>query len=96
MLGVPTVLTPLAASGLALTMVGAAVTHLRRGEAPIVAVNPVLLGLAVGGAIERFGPHGLSADGDGIGSPMSSRAAGRLKREGRREGRSLPCRASCC
>ena len=40
-------LVPWAATGLALVMVGAAVTHLRRGEAPQVAVNAVLLALAV-------------------------------------------------
>ena len=46
-LGVAPWLTPLAALGLALTMVGAALTHLRRGEVPNVAMNAVLLGLAL-------------------------------------------------
>lgn len=46
-LGVAPWLAPLAALGLALTMVGAAVTHLRRGEGPNVAVNAVLLALAL-------------------------------------------------
>src|SRR6478672_3109669 len=39
---VATVLVPLAALGLVLMMVGAAVTHVRRGETPNVAVNAVL------------------------------------------------------
>ncbi|MFJ1811122.1 MULTISPECIES: DoxX family protein [unclassified Streptomyces] len=50
-------LVPLAASGLALTMFGAAVTHSRRGEAQSVVVNVVLLALAVFVAWGRFGPH---------------------------------------
>jgi uncharacterized membrane protein YphA (DoxX/SURF4 family) len=41
--GVAVILTPLAAVGLVLVMVGATVTHLRRGELPNVAVNIVLL-----------------------------------------------------
>ena len=40
-------LTPLAAVGLVLTMVGAALTHIRRGEWPNVAANVVLLILAL-------------------------------------------------
>ncbi len=44
LLGVAPWLTPLAAVGLALTMIGAAVVHIRRGE-PIV-VNIILLALA--------------------------------------------------
>lgn len=51
------VLVPLAATGLALTMVGATVTHSRRGEAQSVVVNVVLLALAVFLAWGRFGPH---------------------------------------
>jgi hypothetical protein len=39
-------LTPLAALGLALTMIGAMLTHLRRKELPMIAVNFVLLALA--------------------------------------------------
>lgn len=50
-------LVPWAATGLALVMIGAAVTHLRRGEAPLVAVNVVLLALAVFVAWGRFGPY---------------------------------------
>lgn len=48
------VLTPLAATGLALLQVGAMVTHLRRGEAKVLPVNVVLLGLAVFVAVGRF------------------------------------------
>ncbi|MGP4047729.1 DoxX family protein [Streptomyces sp. 2A115] len=50
-------LVPLAASGLALTMFGAAMTHSRRGEAQSVVVNVVLLALTVFVAWGRFGPH---------------------------------------
>lgn len=52
-----TVLVPLAASGLVLLMVGAAVAHLRRGEYPNIAANVVLGGLALLVAIERFGAY---------------------------------------
>ncbi|MEU0196140.1 DoxX family protein [Streptomyces afghaniensis] len=51
------ILVPLAASGLALTMLGAAITHSRRGELQSVVVNVVLLALAVFVAWGRFGPH---------------------------------------
>lgn len=39
-------LTPLAAAGLALIMIGAALTHLRRGEKQSIVINIVLLLLA--------------------------------------------------
>ena len=39
-------LTPLAALGLVLTMIGAALTHLRRAEYGLIAVNALLLILA--------------------------------------------------
>lgn len=55
--GIATWLVPAAAIGLALLMVGAAITHLRRQEYPTVAVNIVLLLLAVFVAVERLGPH---------------------------------------
>ncbi|BAJ31775.1 MULTISPECIES: DoxX family protein [Kitasatospora] len=55
--GIATVLVPLAATGLAVTMVGAAVVHLRRGEAKSLPVNLVLLALAVLVAWGRFGPY---------------------------------------
>lgn len=57
--GVATVLVPLAAVGLALLMVGAAVTHRRRGELPMVGINAALLLLAVVVAGARFGPYPL-------------------------------------
>jgi len=47
-------LTPLAGVGLALTMVGAALLHVRRGEYPNIIVNVVLFGLAVFVAYGRF------------------------------------------
>lgn len=55
--GIAPVLTPLAAVGLAVVMVGAIVTHGRRGETPMIAVNAVLLALAVFVAWGRFGPY---------------------------------------
>lgn len=51
------VLTAWAATGLAVTMAGAAVVHLRRKEHPQIAVNAVLLLLAAFVAWGRFGPH---------------------------------------
>jgi uncharacterized membrane protein YphA (DoxX/SURF4 family) len=54
---VATFLTPLAAVGLVLLMVGAAATHIRRRETQAVAVNAVLLILALVVAIGRFGPY---------------------------------------
>lgn len=55
--GIAPILTPLAAVGLAITMLGAAVTHLRRKEPPAVAVNAVLLMLIAFTAWSRFGPY---------------------------------------
>ena len=52
--GILSWLTPLAALGLALTMVGAALTHLRRKEYGNIAVNAVLLVLAAFVAYGRF------------------------------------------
>lgn len=52
--GVAPVLVPLAALGLALTMVGAAVVHLRRGEQQMVVVNAVLLVFALVVVVGRF------------------------------------------
>lgn len=54
-LDIAPVLTPLAASGLALTMVLAAVTHARRKEYSMIGINVVLGGLALFVAIMRFG-----------------------------------------
>ncbi|MDT5259780.1 MAG: hypothetical protein QOD10_4860 [Mycobacterium sp.] len=53
------ILVPLAAVGLALVMAGAAVVHARRKEWPFIAVNAVLLALAVIVAWGRFGPYPL-------------------------------------
>jgi uncharacterized membrane protein YphA (DoxX/SURF4 family) len=50
-------LVPLAAVGLALVMVGAVVVHVRRKEPMNVAVNVVLIALAVFVAWGRFGPY---------------------------------------
>lgn len=55
--GVAPVLVPLAAVGLGLTMVGAAITHARRGETQMVVGNLVLLALAAFVAWGRFGSH---------------------------------------
>ena len=57
--GVATVLVPIAAVGLAVLMVGAAATHRRRGELPMLGLNAVLLVLAVVVAWARFGPYSL-------------------------------------
>jgi len=59
--GVVPVLVPLAATGLVLLMVGAAITHGRRGETPMIAVNVVLLLLAAFVAWGRFGPYAFSS-----------------------------------
>jgi uncharacterized membrane protein YphA (DoxX/SURF4 family) len=53
------ILVPLAAVGLAIVMVGAAAVHARRREWPFIAVNAVLLALAVIVAWGRFGPYPL-------------------------------------
>ncbi|WP_371785168.1 DoxX family protein [Streptosporangium subroseum] len=55
--GILTVLTPLAAAGLVITMIGAAIVHARRGEYPGIAVNIVLLVMAAFVAWGRFGPY---------------------------------------
>lgn len=56
-LDIAPILTPIAATGLAITMVGAAIVHLRRKEMTNVVVNVVLLALLAFVAIERFGPY---------------------------------------
>ncbi|MQS16690.1 DoxX family protein [Streptomyces kaniharaensis] len=56
-LGIAPALVAWAATGLAATMLGAAVVHLRRGEAKAVPVNAVLLILAAIVAWGRFGPY---------------------------------------
>jgi uncharacterized membrane protein YphA (DoxX/SURF4 family) len=56
-LGIAEILTPLAALGLALVMVGAVVVHLRRGESKAIGA-PIVLGLlALVVAVLRFGPY---------------------------------------
>lgn len=55
--GILPVLTPLAATGLALTMVAAAIVHLRRGEYAGTMPSLVLLVLSVVVAWGRFGPY---------------------------------------
>jgi uncharacterized membrane protein YphA (DoxX/SURF4 family) len=57
--GLAPVLVPIAAVGLALLMLGAAVTHRRRGELPMIGSNAVLLVLALVVAWARFGPYSL-------------------------------------
>ncbi len=47
-------LTPLAAVGLVLTMIGAVLTHLRRNEIPMIVGNVVLLILAAVVVYGRF------------------------------------------
>jgi uncharacterized membrane protein YphA (DoxX/SURF4 family) len=52
-----TVLVPLAATGLVLVMVGAAIVHGRRNEIPNIEVNVALLALAIFVVWGRFGPY---------------------------------------
>jgi uncharacterized membrane protein YphA (DoxX/SURF4 family) len=54
---IATVLTPLAAVGLALLMAGAIYVHVRREEGPLAAVPAVLLVLCLIVAWARFGPY---------------------------------------
>ena len=53
------ILVPLAATGLVLLMIGAAITHARRGESRAIATNLVLIVLAAIIAWTRFGPYTL-------------------------------------
>jgi hypothetical protein len=53
--GVALILTPVAAVGLALLQVGAAIVHGRRGEVATVPINLVLCALAVFVAAVRYG-----------------------------------------
>lgn len=57
--GLAPILTPLAATALALLMVLAALTHLRRKEPTAIALNAVLLIAAAVIAWGRFGPRPL-------------------------------------
>jgi uncharacterized membrane protein YphA (DoxX/SURF4 family) len=56
-LDIAPILVPLAATGLAVLMLGAAITHARRKEPQAIAINAVLLILAVIVAVFRFGPN---------------------------------------
>ena len=56
-LDIAPVLVPIAATGLVLLMIGAALTHLRRHESQAIVVNLVLLAVAAFVAWGRFGPH---------------------------------------
>lgn len=60
-LGIAPILVPLAALGVALLMVGAMITHLRRGETQPIAVNVIILALAVLVAWQRLGPHSFTS-----------------------------------
>lgn len=53
------ILVPLAAIGLILVMVGAAIVHARRNEVPNIVVNVALLAMAVFIVWGRFGPNPL-------------------------------------
>jgi uncharacterized membrane protein YphA (DoxX/SURF4 family) len=54
LLGILPWLTPLAAAGLALVQVGAAITHIRRGENQYLVMNFILFALAAFVAYGRF------------------------------------------
>jgi hypothetical protein len=58
-LHIATVLVPLAATGLAITMIGAIVVHLRRGENTGTVPALVLLILSAIVVWGRFGPYAL-------------------------------------
>ena len=57
LLGIATVLVPFAALGLGLTMIGAIVVHLRRGENSAIGAPIVLLLLSAFVLWGRFGPY---------------------------------------
>ena len=54
-LNTATVLVPLAATGVVVLMIGAAITHARRREYPTIGANVVLAALALFVAVTRFG-----------------------------------------
>ena len=56
-LDIAPILVPLAATGLAVIMIGAIITHVRRKEWQPVGLNAIILILAVLLAIFRFGPN---------------------------------------
>ncbi|WP_157156993.1 DoxX family protein [Diaminobutyricimonas sp. LJ205] len=49
-----TILVPIAATGVAVIMIGAMVVHARRGEAQMIPINVVLFALAAFVAVGRF------------------------------------------
>jgi hypothetical protein len=55
LLDIAPVLVPLAAIGIAVLMVGAAITHLRRHENKVIAANVAYLALAAFVVVGRFG-----------------------------------------
>ena len=55
--GIAPILTPIAATGLAIVMVLAALVHVRRKEVNRTPVNAILFALAIFVAITRFGPY---------------------------------------
>lgn len=55
--GIAPILTPLAATGLAIVMVLAGLVHVRRKELNALPINVVLFALAAFVAITRFGPY---------------------------------------
>lgn len=57
--GVVPILTPLAATGLAIIMVLAIVVHARRQEKQAIAINVALLAIALFVAWGRFGPYSI-------------------------------------
>ena len=56
-LDIAPILTPIAAAGLAISQLLAAVVHLRRGEKQMLPINLVLAALAAFVAVMRFGPN---------------------------------------
>jgi uncharacterized membrane protein YphA (DoxX/SURF4 family) len=60
-LDVVPVLVPLAAVGLVVLMAGAAITHARHKEFPMIAINLVLLVLAAVVVWGRFGPYSFTS-----------------------------------
>ncbi len=61
LVGTAAALAPVAATGLVAVMIGAAVTHGRRKEFPLLAANLILLLLAAAVAWGRFGPHAFAS-----------------------------------
>jgi uncharacterized membrane protein YphA (DoxX/SURF4 family) len=59
-LDVAPILVPIAAVGLAALMIGAVITHARRGEAKNIVINIVLLAIAAVVIWGRFGPHSFN------------------------------------